>query len=132
MKEEDIICKVLNGGTLKDHKGVNVPNVAINLPAITEKDIGDIKFGIENDIDFIAASFIRKAEDVIEIRKVLEENNGNDIDIISKIENREGVDNIDEIIEASEGIMVARGGDLGVEILTEEIPLIQKQIIKKM
>ncbi len=131
MKEEDIICKVLNGGTLKDHKGVNVPNVAINLPAITEKDIGDIKFGIENDIDFIAASFIRKAEDVIEIRKVLEENNGNDIDIISKIENREGVDNIDEIIEASEGIMVARGGDLGVEILTEEIPLIQKQIIKK-
>ena len=130
VKEEDIICKVLNGGTLKDHKGVNVPNVAINLPAITEKDIGDIKFGIENDIDFIAASFIRKAEDVIEIRKVLEENNGNDIDIISKIENREGVDNIDEIIEASEGIMVARG-DLGVEILTEEIPLIQKQIIKK-
>ncbi|NMA87311.1 MAG: pyruvate kinase [Tissierellia bacterium] len=130
VKEEDIICKILNGGTLKDHKGVNVPNVAINLPAITEKDIGDIKFGIENDIDFIAASFIRKAEDVIEIRKVLEENNGNDIDIISKIENREGVDNIDEIIEASEGIMVARG-DLGVEILTEEIPLIQKQIIKK-
>ena len=130
VKEEDIICKVLNGGTLKDHKGVNVPNVSINLPAITEKDIGDIKFGIENDIDFIAASFIRKAEDVIEIRKILEENNGDDIDIISKIENREGVDNIDEIIEASEGIMVARG-DLGVEILTEEIPLIQKAIIKK-
>lgn len=127
---EDIICKVLNGGTLKDHKGVNVPNVSINLPPITEKDIRDIKFGIENDIDFVAASFIRKAEDVLEIRRILEENNGEDIDIISKIENQEGVDNIDEIIEASDGIMVARG-DLGVEILTEEIPLIQKRIIKK-
>jgi pyruvate kinase len=126
----DIKCTVLNGGTLKDHKGVNIPNVSINLPAITEKDINDIKFGIENDIDFIAASFIRKASDVLEIRKILEENNGEHIHIISKIENQEGVDNIDEIIEASDGIMVARG-DLGVEILTEEIPLIQKQIIKK-
>jgi len=128
--KEDIICKVINGGTLKDHKGLNVPNVLINLPAITEKDIKDIKFAIENDIDFIAASFIRKAEDVIEIRKILEENNGEDIDIIAKIENQEGVENIEEIIEAANGIMVARG-DLGVEILTEEIPLIQKRIIKK-
>jgi len=126
----DIVCKVLNGGTIKDHKGVNVPNVSINLPAITEKDIEDIKFGIDNEIDFIAASFIRKASDVLEIRKILEENNGEYIEIISKIESQEGVDNIDEIIEASDGIMVARG-DLGVEILTEEIPLIQKQIIKK-
>ncbi|QQY79091.1 pyruvate kinase [Keratinibaculum paraultunense] len=127
---KDIQCKVLNGGTLKDHKGINVPNVSINLPPITEKDINDIKFGIENDVDFIAASFIRKASDVLEIRRILEENNGAHIDIISKIENREGVDNIDEIIEASDGIMVARG-DLGVEILTEEIPLIQKEIIRK-
>ena len=126
----DIVCKVLNGGTIKDHKGVNVPNVSINLPAITKKDIEDIKFGIDNEIDFIAASFIRKASDVLEIRKILEENNGEYIEIISKIESQEGVDNIDEIIEASDGIMVARG-DLGVEILTEEIPLIQKAIIKK-
>ncbi|NMA87513.1 MAG: pyruvate kinase [Tissierellia bacterium] len=130
VNDEDIVCKVLNGGTLSDHKGVNVPNVAINLPAITKKDISDIIFGIENDIDFVAASFIRKAEDVLEIRRILEENNGADIHIISKIENQEGVDNIEEIIEASDGIMVARG-DLGVEILTEEIPLIQKEIIKK-
>ncbi|CCQ97973.1 pyruvate kinase [[Clostridium] ultunense Esp] len=126
----DIKCTVLNGGTLRDHKGVNIPNVSINLPAVTGKDIEDIKFGIENDIDFVAASFIRKAEDVLEIRKILEENGGEYIDIISKIENQEGVDNIDEIIEASDGIMVARG-DLGVEIETEEIPLIQKKIIKK-
>lgn len=126
----DIRCLVLNGGTLKDHKGVNVPSVSINLPAITKKDIEDIKFGIENDVDFIAASFIRKASDVLEIRRILEENNGDHIDIISKIENQEGVDNIDEIIEASDGIMVARG-DLGVEMLAEEIPLIQKEIIKK-
>lgn len=128
--EKDIVCTVLNGGTLKDHKGVNVPNVSINLPAITKKDIEDIKFGIENDVDFIAASFIRKKEDVLEIRKILEENGGEDIDIIAKIENQEGVNNIEEIIDTSDGIMVARG-DLGVEILTEEIPLIQKEIIKK-
>lgn len=130
LNETDIKCTVLNGGTLKDHKGVNIPNVAINLPAVTKKDIEDIKFGIENGIDFVAASFIRKAEDVLEIRKILEENGGEHIDIISKIENQEGVDNIDEIIKASDGIMVARG-DLGVEIETEEIPLIQKQIIRK-
>lgn len=130
VSDTDVKCTILNGGTLKDHKGVNIPNVSINLPAVTEKDIEDIKFGIRNDIDFIAASFIRKAEDVLEIRKVLEENVGEHIDIIAKIENQEGVDNIDEIIKASDGIMVARG-DLGVEIETEEIPLIQKQIIKK-
>ncbi|NLY66217.1 MAG: pyruvate kinase [Tissierellia bacterium] len=126
----DIICNVLNGGTLKDHKGVNVPNTSINLPAITEKDINDIKFGIENDVDFVAASFIRKADDVLEIRKVLEDNGGDHIEIISKIESQEAIDNIDEIIEASDGIMVARG-DLGVEIDAEEIPLLQKQIVRK-
>jgi pyruvate kinase len=126
----DIKCIVKNPGPVKNKKGVNVPNVKINLPAITEKDRADIEFGIANDIDFIAASFIRKASDVLEIRKILEENNAEHIQIISKIENQEGVDNIDEIIEVSDGIMVARG-DLGVEIPTEEVPLIQKMIIKK-
>ncbi|MEY8417141.1 pyruvate kinase [Tissierella praeacuta] len=126
----DIKCIALNNGTLKNHKGVNVPNVKINLPSITKKDVDDILFGIENGIDFIAASFVRKASDVLEIRKILEENNGDFIEIISKIENQEGVDNIDEILAASDGIMVARG-DLGVEIQTEEIPLVQKELIKK-
>lgn len=126
----DIKCKIINSGVLSNHKGVNVPGVKINLPAITEKDIKDIIFGIENGIDFIAPSFIRKAQDVIEIRRILEDNNGHDIDIISKIENQEGVDNIDEIIAASDGIMVARG-DLGVEIETEIMPLVQKQLILK-
>ena len=126
----DIRCKVLNGGTIKNRKGVNVPNISINLPAVTEKDVEDIKFGIENDVDFIAASFIRRAEDVLQIRKILEDNGGEHIEIISKIENQQGIDNIDEIIEASDGIMVARG-DLGVEIEAEKIPILQKQIIKK-
>ena len=126
----DIKCRALNSGTLKDHKGVNVPNVKINLPAITEKDIDDIVFGIENGIDFIAASFIRKGDDVTEIRKILEENNGHNIDIISKIENQQGVDNLDEIIMLSDGIMVARG-DLGVAIETETMPIVQKEMIKR-
>lgn len=126
----DIECIVENAGIVKNHKGVNVPGVKINLPAITEKDRGDIEFGIKMDIDFIAASFVRKAEDVLAIRKILEENNAENIQIISKIENQEGVDNLDEIIEVSDGIMVARG-DLGVEIPTEEIPLVQKLMIEK-
>src|SRR5699024_2506046 len=126
----DIKCKVLNNGTLENHKGVNVPNVYINLPATTQKDIEDILFGIENEIDFIAASFIRKAEDVTEIRRILEDNNCHNIDIISKIENQQGVDNIDEILQVSDSIMVARG-DLGVEIETEIMPLVQKDLIRK-
>lgn len=126
----EIICRVINGGPISNHKGVNVPYVDINLPAVTEKDVSDIKFGIENDIDFIAASFIRKDDDVFKIRKILEENFGSHIGIISKIENQEGVDNIDNILKASDGIMVARG-DLGVEIDPEEIPMIQKRIIAK-
>jgi pyruvate kinase len=126
----DIKCRALNGGELKNHKGVNVPNVEINLPAIVEKDVQDILFGIENGVDFIAASFIRKKEDLIEIRKILEENNGNHISIISKIENQQGVDNLDEIIAFSDGIMVARG-DLGVEIEAETMPLVQKEMIRK-
>ncbi|MEN1759174.1 pyruvate kinase [Anoxynatronum sibiricum] len=128
--ETDIVCRVLNGGIVKNHKGVNVPNVSINLPAITPKDRADIEFGIENGIDFIAASFVRKSADVLAIREILEQNNAGYIQIISKIENQEGMDNLDEIIEASDGIMVARG-DLGVEIPTEEVPLAQKSMIRK-
>lgn len=130
IKDREILTKVLNGGTVKNNKGINVPGVIINLPAITEKDASDIKFGIRNGIDFIAASFIRKKEDVLEIRKILEDNDAGHIQIISKIENQEGVDNLDEIIEISDGLMVARG-DLGVEIPTEEIPLVQKDMIRK-
>lgn len=126
----DIKCTAINSGSLKNHKGVNVPNININLPAVTDKDIEDIKFGIKNDIDFIAVSFVRTADDVNTIRRILEENGGQNIDIISKIESQQGVDNIDEILKVSDGIMVARG-DLGVELETEEIPLIQKLLIKK-
>ncbi len=126
----DIVCTVENGGIVKDNKGINVPNVKINLPALTEKDIDDIRFGVENGVDFVAASFIRKAEDVRSIRQLLKELGGDDIMIISKIENKEGLDNIDEIIAESDGIMVARG-DLGVEIPMQEVPVAQKSIIKK-
>ena len=126
----DIKCIAINRGTLKNHKGVNVPNVKINLPAVTEKDINDIIFGIKNEIDFIAVSFVRTAGDVNTIRRILEENDGQYIDIISKIESQQGVDNIEEILKASDGIMVARG-DLGVEVEADEIPLIQKLLIKK-
>ena len=127
---DDIVCEVQNSGIVKNHKGVNVPGVKVNLPAITEKDRSDIEFGIEQGIDFIAASFVRKVSDVLAIREILEANNATHIKIISKIENQEGVDNLDEIIEVSDGIMVARG-DLGVEIPTEEIPVVQKLMIKK-
>ncbi|ABR50150.1 pyruvate kinase [Alkaliphilus metalliredigens QYMF] len=126
----DVECIVENAGIVKNHKGVNVPGVQINLPAITEKDEGDIVFGIQMDIDFIAASFVRKASDVLAIKRILEENNADHIQIISKIENQEGMDNLDEIIEVSDGIMVARG-DLGVEIPTEDVPLAQKEMILK-
>lgn len=126
----DIKCLVKNAGIVKNNKGVNVPGVKINLPAITEKDRNDIIFGIDNGIDFIAASFVRKAADVLAIREILEEKGAQAIKIISKIENQEGVDNIDSIIEVSDGIMVARG-DLGVEIPTEEIPMAQKMMIRK-
>ena len=130
IKDKDIICIVENSGIVKNNKGVNIPGVKINLPAITAKDIGDIEFGINQGIDFIAASFVRKASDVLAIREILEKNNANDIQIISKIENQEGVENIDEILTVSDGIMVARG-DLGVEIPTEDMPIVQKNMIKK-
>ena len=130
IKDQDIICVVENSGIVKNHKGVNLPGVKINLPALTEKDISDIEFGIEQGIDFIAASFVRKASDVLAIREILENNNATHIQIISKIENQEGVENLDEILQVSDGLMVARG-DLGVEVPTEEIPIIQKNMIKK-
>nr|WP_249178936.1 pyruvate kinase [Brevibacillus sp. NL20B1] len=125
----EIICRIKNGGTLKSKKGVNVPGVKINLPGITEKDAQDIEFGIRQGVDFIAASFVRKAADILEIREILERH-GVHIDIIAKIENEEGVDNVDEILAVSDGLMVARG-DLGVEIPAEEVPLVQKKLIKK-
>lgn len=126
----EIRCRIVNGGTIKSKKGVNVPGVAISLPGITEKDANDIVFGIEQGIDFVAASFVRKASDVLEIRELLKKHNGEHIQIISKIENQQGVDNLDEILEVSDGLMVARG-DLGVEIPAEEVPLVQKRMIEK-
>ncbi|MBP7174886.1 MAG: pyruvate kinase [Thermoclostridium sp.] len=128
--ESDIHCIVLNGGRLGNNKGINVPGADIHLPSITQQDIEDIQFGIENDYDFIAASFVRKADDVAEIKRVLEKNGGQEIKVISKIENRQGIQNIDEIIMISDGIMVARG-DLGVEIPVEEVPIVQKMLIEK-
>ncbi len=126
----EIKTEVMNSGDLKSKKGVNVPGVSVNLPGITEKDTNDILFGVEQGIDFIAASFVRRASDVLQIRELLEKNGGEHIMIIPKIENQEGVDNIDEILEVSDGLMVARG-DLGVEIPAEEVPLVQKMLIKK-
>ena len=128
---EDIHCKVLNGGTVSNRKGVNVPGVKLSMPYLSKKDQEDILFGIQEDVDFIAASFTRNAKDVEQIRKLLKKNGGEDIKIIAKIENAEGVDNIDAIIEASDGVMVARG-DMGVEIPEEEVPILQKMIIQKV
>ena len=127
---KDVVCKVQNGGRLTNKKSINIPNSKIQLPSMTEKDKSDILFGLKNGFDYIAASFIRKAEDVINIKKVLKENGGEYIKVISKIENREGIDNFDAILEVSDGIMVARG-DLGVEIPMEEVPIRQKEFIKK-
>lgn len=130
IEEKKIHCIVKNTGTLGNYKNVNVPGVVTKLPAVTEKDVEDLKFGIEMGVDIIAASFVRKAEDVLEIKKILNENGGSHIKVFSKIENHEGVNNIDEIIEVSDGIMVARG-DLGVEIPLEEVPIVQKMTIRK-
>lgn len=125
----DIICRVVNGGELGEKKGVNVPAVRINLPFLSDKDITDINFAIDEQMDLIAASFVRTAQDVLEIRRIIENRNAN-IDIIAKIESQAGVDNLDDIIRVADGVMVARG-DLGVEIPAEEVPLVQKQIIQK-
>ncbi len=129
IKDKDIYTTILNSGKMSSRKRVAAPGVALGLPAISEQDEKDILFGIENDMDFVAASFIQRAADVEALRKLIVDNGGH-MEIISKIENLEGVKNIDEIIEASDGIMVARG-DLGVEIPAEDVPLIQKDIIKK-
>ena len=127
---QDIRCVVENGGSLSANKSINIPGVHIHLPALTEKDISDLEFAVKNDFDYIAASFVRRAADVQAVREVLDSFGGQDVKIISKIENQEGVDNIDEILEASDGIMVARG-DLGVEIPAARVPILQKQIIRK-
>lgn len=130
IKGNEVICIARNNGDLGQKKGINLPNVSVNLPALSEKDVEDLKFGCQNNIDFVAASFIRKADDVRQVRKVLQENGGEKVQIISKIESQEGLNNFDEILEASDGIMVARG-DLGVEIPVEEVPCAQKMMIKK-
>ena len=129
-KGNNINCEVVNGGELGEKKGVNVPNVAIRLPAITDKDRDDLKFGVEQGVDFIAASFVRNAECILEIKSFLRECKAPYIPVIAKIENFEAIKNIDEIIRCADGIMVARG-DLGVEIPAEEVPYLQKTIIQK-
>ncbi len=130
VKGTHIICTVLVGGTIKNHKGVNVPNIDIKLPSITDKDKEDLIFGCEMEVDFVAASFVRKASDIVEVRNILNAHGGEHIQIIGKIESQEGVNNIDEILKEADGIMVARG-DMGVEIPIERVPIIQKNIIKK-
>lgn len=128
--DTDIICEVMNPGPVSNRKGVNVPNVSLSMPFISAKDRDDILFGIKTGYDFIAASFTRSAADILEIRKILSEENCTTIQIIAKIENQEGVNNIDEILAVADGIMVARG-DMGVEIPMETLPYIQKSLIKK-
>ena len=130
IRGSEIVCKILNGGELGQRKGINVPNVSVKLPAITEKDKEDIIFGIEQGIDFIAASFVRDADAIREIKHILKEHNASHIDVIAKIENSEGIKNIDRIINAADGVMVARG-DMGVEIPAYEVPHVQKIIVKK-
>lgn len=127
--DTDIVCKIMNGGELGEQKGVNVPGVRINLPFLSERDIADINFGIDNDVDFIAASFVCNAQNVLDIRRIVEQRYAN-IDIIAKIESQEGINNLDDIIKVADGVMVARG-DLGVEIPGEEVPLVQKGTVTK-
>lgn len=127
----NIFCKVLNGGRVSNNKGINVPNVRLSIPFLSERDKRDIKFGVETGFDFIAASFVRSARDILDIREYLASLGNTDIKIIAKIENMEGVRNADDILSVSDGLMVARG-DLGVEVPLEEIPVIQKDLIKKV
>ena len=128
---EDIHCTINNDGVISNHKGVNVPGIHANMPYMSDQDKADILFGIGQNVDYVAASFVRSAADVMQIRSFLYENGGSDIKIIAKIENGEGVENIDEIIEESDAIMIARG-DMGVELPEEEVPIVQKLIIKKV
>ena len=128
--ETDVICRVIHGGRISNHKGINVPGTKLSMPFISEQDRSDIIFGIENGFDYIAASFTRSAEDILEIRHILKEYECHSMNIIAKIENMEGVENIDEILRVVDGIMVARG-DMGVEIPLEDVPVLQKQLIQK-
>lgn len=128
--ETDIVCQVENGGTVSNNKGVNVPNCNLSMPFISSKDYEDIIFGIEQGVDFIAASFVRTSEDILEIKEILNKQKCTNIKLIAKIENMQGVQNIDKIIQVSDGVMVARG-DMGVEIPMEDVPVLQKKIIKK-
>ena len=130
LTDQEITCRVENDGDISDHKVVNVPGAQLSMPFLSEQDKADILFGIEKDIDFVAASFTRCAADILEIRKLFSSNGGKDIGIIAKIENHQGVQNIDEILRVSDGVMVARG-DLGVEIPLEEVPVLQKMLIRK-
>lgn len=131
VEQANIVCRVINGGVVSNNKGINVPDVNLSMPYLSEKDREDILFGISQDVDFIAASFVQNKEDILQLRRLLDKNGGEGIKIIAKIENTQGVENIDEIIEVSDGIMIARG-DMGVEIPYEEVPVIQKMIIKKV
>lgn len=128
--QTDIVCRVITGGQISNHKGINVPNVALSMEYLSPADKDDLLFGIEKDVDYVAASFVRRADDVIALRNFLTQNGGSDIKIISKIENIEGIDNFEEILEASDGIMVARG-DMGVEVNFARLPGIQKRFIKR-
>lgn len=125
----DIICEVQNGGNLSNHKSVNIPGAELSMPYISEKDMDDILFAIEHDFDYIAASFARSEKDILELKQILRDNGGEDIQVIAKIENMQGVENSEKILEVSDGIMIARG-DLGVEVDFEDIPAIQKRLIK--
>lgn len=129
IKDTDIICEVINGGYVSNHKGINVPGVVLSMPYISEVDKQDILFGVKMGYDYLAASFVRCREDIEAVRKLITDNGGR-MKIIAKIENMQGIDNLDEILEVSDGIMVARG-DMGVEIPMEEVPVIQKKMIKK-
>ncbi|GKS80457.1 pyruvate kinase [Ligilactobacillus pabuli] len=129
-ENKELVCKVLNEGVLGSRKGVNAPGVAINLPGITERDSSDIRFGLDHEINFIAASFVRKPQDVLDIRELIEEKHMDHVQIFPKIESQEGIDNFDEILKVSDGLMIARG-DMGVEIPVENVPLVQKSLIKK-
>lgn len=126
----EITCRIISGGTLKPRKGVNLPGIKTTLPGVTERDIRHIGFGLEQNIEMIAVSFVRKGDDIREVRRILEERGAGHVQIISKIENEEGIEHLDDILEASDGIMVARG-DLGVEVPVENVPMMQKEMIDK-
>ncbi|MDH6366439.1 MULTISPECIES: pyruvate kinase [unclassified Breznakia] len=129
-KDGELVCRVENPGVLKSKKGCNVPNVKLSMPFVSEKDANDIRFGCKNKVDYIAASFTRRKDDIMDIRKILKEEGQEDIQIIAKIENQEGYDNLDEILQVADGIMVARG-DLGVDVSFEKVPIYQKEMIKR-